>query len=63
MSEYCHRVDLANDARLKYNVSRLRLFLVATGVDSKAVVTSDLGEARLIRSWSTGEARRRGALG
>ena len=39
--------DLTNDARQEYDVSRLRVFLVATGVDPKAVATADLGEAEV----------------
>ena len=39
--------DLASDTRHEYDVSWLRVFLVATGVDLKALATSDLGEAEV----------------
>ena len=39
--------DLTNDARHEFDVSRLRHFLVAPGVDVKAVAASDMGEAEV----------------
>ena len=41
------------------NVIRLRVFLVATNVDYKAVTTFDLGEAEVGQIQTIGEAHRR----
>ena len=55
--------DLTNDARQEYDVSRLRVFLVATGVDPKAVATADLGEAEVDSILDhRGSARQRASL-
>ena len=39
--------DLTNDATREVDLSRLRVFLVAPGVDPKAVAAADLGEAEV----------------
>ena len=39
--------NLTNDALHEYDISRLRVFLVATNVDPKAVAASNLGEAEV----------------
>ena len=57
--------DLTNDARHEYDASRLRVFLVATKVDPRAVARSDLGEAEVDQiidhDHKIGEVPRRGA--
>jgi hypothetical protein len=40
--------DLTSDARHEYDVSRLRVFLVAEGVDVSALAAADLGEAEVL---------------
>ena len=40
--------DLTSDARHEYDVSRLRLFLVADGVDAPSLAAADLGEAEVL---------------
>ena len=55
--------DLTKDARQEYDVSRLRVFLVATNVDPKAVATSDLGKAEVDRILDrSGSAQKRSSL-
>ena len=41
--------DLTSDARHEYDVSRLRLFLVADGVDAPTLAAADLGEAEVLK--------------
>ena len=53
--------DLTNDARHEYDVSRLRLFLVAEGVDAPTLAAADLGEAEVLSILShegTAKARK-----
>jgi hypothetical protein len=55
--------DLTNDVRQEYDVSRLRVFLVAANVDPKAVATADLGEAEVDSILDhRGSARQRASL-